>query len=187
PGGRAGSPPRAASADRAPGRRGSRTRSGRRARSPTPGGAAAARSRTRAARARAAPRRRGRAAPGDRWEQAWRGSLPREQHLARPIQVRLHRVLALLEQARDLLDRAVLEVMELEELALLLGELPDHRVVQPLQAFAELVDLERVRLARDRLEHAVEVVVADRDQGGGALLEAARHGAAREPEEPGAE
>ena len=52
--------------------------------------------------------------------------------------MRLHRVLALLQEPRDLLDRAVLEVVELEELALLVGQLARHGVLQPRQALGEL-------------------------------------------------
>src|SRR5690606_19026285 len=129
----------------APGRdrRGSRTRSGTRACLPSPPAPAAARSSRRAARADAKGRPHRRPALRDvRWR-SWRGSLPREQHLARPVQVRLHGVLALLQEPCDLLDRAILEMVQLEELALLLGELGGDRVLQARQALAELVQLER--------------------------------------------
>src|SRR5262249_11893050 len=79
-----------------------------------------------------------------------RAVLAGEQEPPRPVQVRLHRVLALPRLARDLLDRAVLEVVQLEELPLLRREVARDRGLDALEALGALVHRMRVRLALQR-------------------------------------
>ena len=61
-------------------------------------------------------------------------SLPRQQQLARPVQIGLDRVFAAVQLQRHRPDRMVLEVVELDELPLVMRELGFRRGLRRLEA-----------------------------------------------------
>ena len=85
-----------------------------------------------------------------------RRSLPREQELSRPVEVGLDRVLALAEREGDVLDRAVVQVVQDEEPALVLAEPVVYGVLELREALAALEVLEGRGLTLQRAPQQID-------------------------------
>src|SRR5437773_6297254 len=119
----------------------------------------------------------------------WPVRLTCQQHLPDAVEVRFDRVHTLLEDRRDLGDRAMLEMVEPEQLPLLRRERAFGEVLELTDPLAQLVGVQRCRLLR-RLREPVELAVLvglERYRRVLLLLEAARDRVARHPEHPGRE